>query len=79
MIRDLLNGGDIEIALLLGALSWALFMMFEKVKDWLRFELNLCEVCLTFWIVILLTFNPMIAAGAAMVKWWVEKNDDIKL
>jgi hypothetical protein len=70
----------LELAILIGALSWALFSMFDRVKSWLGYQFETpCQVCLTFWITLIFTFNPLIAAGAALTKWFIEKNDSIKL
>jgi hypothetical protein len=70
----------LEQAILSGALSWAIFSMIEKVLSWTKLNINLpCQVCSTFWITTIITFNPLIGAGAALTKWIIEKNDTIKL
>jgi hypothetical protein len=38
-----------------------------------------CMTCLTFWTSLILTFNPLVAAGAALTVWIIEKNKDIEL
>jgi hypothetical protein len=80
-IKEFFNEDILKWGLGFGAFFWAIFSMVEKMMSFLKWEINfhLCEVCLTFWMTFILTFNPFIAGIAAMLKWFVEKNDDIKL
>jgi len=79
MIKDLLNG-DIEIAILLGALFWAGDSMVNKIFSIMEWKImTYCMTCLTFWTSLILTFNPLVAAGAALTVWIIEKNKDIEL
>jgi hypothetical protein len=70
-----------EAAIFFGAFFWALFSMVTKLLGKLNIDINenICEVCLTFWMTLIITLNPFIASGAALLKWWIEKNDGIKL
>jgi hypothetical protein len=79
--NDWLMMMNLSAGILFGALFWAVFSMVTKVLNIFNIEMNfsLCEVCVTFWMTLALTFNPFIAAGAALTKWWIEKNDVIEL
>jgi len=70
----------IELAVLSGALVWAIDSMVNKVFNIMEWKImNYCLVCLTFWITLIFTFNPLVAAGAALTVWVIEKNKDIEL
>jgi hypothetical protein len=70
----------IELAVLSGALIWAINSMINKIFTWKKWEIiNYCLVCLSFWTTLVFTFNPLVAAGAALTVWIIEKNKDVEL
>ncbi len=70
----------IELAVLSGALAWAIDSMVNKIFNIMEWKImGYCIICLTFWITLIFTFNPLVAAGAALTVWIIEKNKDIEL
>jgi hypothetical protein len=70
----------IELAILTGALFWAIDSMVNKVFHYMNWKImSYCLVCLTFHITLIATFNPLVAAGAALTVYLIQKNDIIKL
>lgn len=66
----------LEDALLWAALWWALHSMitrFYELPSWF------CLKCFCFWLTLVITLNPFIAAGSALTIYFIEKNDSIKL
>ena len=70
----------IELAILTGALFWAIDSMVNKIFNYMKWNImSYCLVCLTFWITLIATFNPLVAAGASLTVYVIQKNDVIKL
>jgi hypothetical protein len=70
----------IELAILTGALFWSINSMVNRIFQYKRWTIiSYCLKCVTFWTTLIFTFNPLIAAGAALTVYLIEKNDTIKL
>jgi hypothetical protein len=70
----------IELAILTGALFWAIDSMVNKVFSWKRWQImSYCLTCFSFWITTIITLNPLIGAGAALTVYLIQKNDRIEL
>lgn len=67
----------LELAILWGAVCWAILSMIQsqikRLPNWW------CMKCLSFWITLIITFNPLIAAGASLLVYFIDKNTSIKL
>ncbi len=82
----------IETVILYGALFWVLNSWFMKLlslyedstNERIAFLVSLvysfyCEKCFAFFITLILTLNPFIAAGTALTVYLIEKNKEVKL
>ena len=62
------------ITLLLGlcALSWVLNSQLDWILGKLKIEREVCLKCFTFWFVLILTLNPIIASMCAFINFLVD-------
>ena len=80
----------LEDAVLWGAFYWVMFSIIDKlltskwIQKWTHGDTLsdipfFCSKCWTFWLTLIITLNPFIAAGSALTIYLIEKNDTIKL
>jgi hypothetical protein len=75
---------EIIIGIKWGILLWVIISQIEYILLKREIEFPICKKCLVFWVTILITniiepINIFSAPVAAIIMWWIDKNETIEL